>query len=264
MKNIIFCDIDGTIIDGSRKMYNLSEKTKYAINELKKDNYFVIASGRCKGLLDSKIIDLNPSGYVLCNGAYTEINGITIHENHISKDIVEKVKEVTDKYEGFCIFETLNEFFISNVGSEAFKLFSQGWGSALNQFKHYEFKDADYYIGMIGFKSSEDCISVEEELKDYVEIIKHNFSDSFDINSLGINKGVGVRKLIEYLNIPLENTYCFGDGLNDLGMLKEVGHPVIMANSEASLKRYGFEETDDVLNDGFYNYLVANKLIKEL
>lgn len=264
MKNIIFCDIDGTIIDGSRKMYNLSDKTKYAVKELMKDNYFVIASGRCKGLLDSKITDLNPSGYVLCNGAYTELSGIAIYEDHISKDVIKKVKEVTDKYDGFCILETLNEFYINDTSSEAFRLFSQGWGSALNQFKCDEFKDTDYYIGMIGFKSSEDCINVFEELKDYVEIIKHNFSDSFDINSLGINKGVGVRKLIEYLNIPLENTYCFGDGLNDLGMLQEVGHPVIMANSEASLKRFGFEETDDVLDDGFYNYLVANKLIKEL
>ena len=67
-----------------------------------------------------------------------------------------------------------------------------------------------------------------------------------------------------YLNIPLEDTYAFGDGINDLEMLQSVGHPVIVANSVDGLKHSVFEETDDVLEDGFYNYLVANKLIKAL
>ena len=52
MKKLIFCDIDGTIIDGSRNMKELSAKTRYAIGELARDNYVFIASGRCKGLLD--------------------------------------------------------------------------------------------------------------------------------------------------------------------------------------------------------------------
>ena len=70
--------------------------------------------------------------------------------------------------------------------------------------------------------------------------------------------------MMEYLKIPKENTYCFGDGLNDLDMLKSVGHPIIMANAHEDLCKYDFEVTDDVIDDGFYNYLVRNELIKEL
>ena len=130
MKKIIFCDIDGTIIDGSRGMLKISDKTKYAVEQLKKDNYFFIASGRCKALLNQDIIDLNPSGFVLCNGAYTEYNKQMIHQDYLSNTAVQKVKEIVDKYDGFYILETLNDLFINSTESEAFKLFTDGWGSA--------------------------------------------------------------------------------------------------------------------------------------
>ena len=50
---------------------------------------------------------------------------------------------------------------------------------------------------------------------------------------------------VTYLDIPFENTYCFGDGINDLEMLEAVNHPVIMKNCDPQLKTKGFEETDD-------------------
>lgn len=264
MKKIIFCDIDGTIIDGSRGMMSISEKTKYAVEQLKKDNYFFIASGRCKALLPQEIIDLNPSGFVLCNGAYTEIEGKEISSDYLSKEIIDKVKQVVEKYEGFCIFEEVNDLFINSTETDAYRLFVSDWGLSLKQYPSKDDEEGLFAIAMIGFTSEQICLEVEKQLKDYVTLIRHNFSYSFDINSLGINKGVGVKNVIEYLNVDINDTYCFGDGLNDLQMLQVVKHPVIMANGEASLKTYGFEQTDDVLEDGFYNYLVANKLIKPM
>ena len=264
MKNIIFCDIDGTIIDGSRGMMSISEKTKYAVEQLKKDNYFFIASGRCKALLPKEIIDLNPCGYVLCNGAYTELDGKEISSDYLSKQVVDKVRKLVDKYEGFYIFETLDGLYINSVETAAFKYFAQFWGSALSEFEAKDYEEKKFNIAMIGFLSDEICKEVYDELSGIANAIRHNASNSFDINSLGMNKGVGVKKVAEYLNVDMSNTYCFGDGLNDLEMLQVVGHPVIMSNAESSLKEYGFEQTCDVLEDGFYNYLVANKLIKEL
>ena len=66
------------------------------------------------------------------------------------------------------------------------------------------------------------------------------------------------------VNIKREDTYCFGDGINDLEMLKAVGHPVIMANADERIKKYGFENTNDVIDNGFYQYLVNNMLIKAI
>ena len=56
----------------------------------------------------------------------------------------------------------------------------------------------------------------------------------------------------------------FGDAINDLEMLQCVGHPVVVDNCVPELKTFGFEQTDDVLDEGFYNYCVSHKLIKAL
>ena len=117
---------------------------------------------------------------------------------------------------------------------------------------------------MIGFKDYADFPEVIEDIREYADAIPHNGFSSFDINIKDVNKGTGVKKLLEYLDIPREDAYCFGDGANDLEMLKEVGHPVTMGNCDKALDAYGFEKTTDVLDDGVYEYLVKHKLIKAL
>ena len=263
MKNVIFCDIDGTILDGSRGMKEASDKTRYAFEELKKDNYVFIASGRCKGLLNDKVTSLKPNGYILCNGAYAEFEDKPIYSFCFEESVLDKVKEVVKKYDGFYIFETLDAMYVESLESESFNSFIRSWNITKNGFSDDRPTDP-IHIAMIGFRDYSAFDNVKEELKDYADAIPHNGFSSFDINIKGINKGTGVIKIREYLGIPKENTYCFGDGINDLEMLLEVGHPIAMGNCDRKLDGYGFEKTDDVLDEGFYNYLVSHKLIKAL
>ena len=263
MKNIIFCDIDGTIIDGSRGMSKVSNKTRYAFKELQKDSCIVIASGRNKGLLNEEILSLNPNGFILCNGAYAEINNNALYSYNFTDEAVSMIREVSERYDGFSIFETVEDVYVNSLTCEPFIRFMKSWALSLTGFKE-GIRNDRYNISMIGFNDFTPFDKVYEELSPYVNLARHNGFPSMDVNITGIHKGTGVRKIIEYLDIPLENTYCFGDGANDLEMLKEVGHPIIMANADDTLRNYNFEQTDDVLNDGVYNYLVSHKLIKEL
>lgn len=265
MANLIFCDIDGTIIDGIRGMYNVSFKTRYAIQQLKKNgDYVIIASGRNKGLLNDEIKSLEPGGYVLCNGAYAEIDGKPIFEKAFSSTAVEKIAEVPVKNHGFYILESVDDVHVHSFQDESFRFFMRNWGLDHHGFAENEELRDDFYIAMIGFLDEDDARKATDELNGYVDIARHKSFISYDINVKGINKGTGVRKIIEYLDVPFENTYCFGDSINDLEMLQSVFHPVIVENAHELLKGFGFEMTDDVVDDGFYNYLVSNKLIKAL
>lgn len=264
MKKLFLCDIDGTIIDGSRNMREISDKTKYAISELSKDNYVFIASGRCKGLLEQQILDLNTNGFILCNGAYIEADGKEIYSTCFDKDTVEKIKDVSLGNNGFYVFESLNRMFVNDLKAPQFIKFLQGWGKCIEGFESSPMHDGKYHIAMIGFSREEDCLNCEKQMGDIATLARHNKFMSYDVNINGINKGVAAKKAMEYLNINIEDSYCFGDGINDLEMLQAVGHPVMMANADDRLKDYNFDVADDVLNDGFYNYLVAHKLIKPL
>ena len=264
MKKLFLCDIDGTIIDGSRNMKEISEKTKYAISQLSKDNYVFIASGRCKGLLEKQILDLDINGMILCNGAYAEINNKEIFSKSFDQETAEKIIECSLSNNGFYVLESLNHMFVNDLKAPQFIKFLQGWGKCIEGFKSRPILDDKYHIAMIGFSSEEDCMKCENDLKDYADLARHHNFMSYDVNIKRVNKGVAAKKVMEYLNIDLQDSYCFGDGINDLEMLQAVGHPVIMANADENLKKYGFEETYDVLDDGFYKYLVTNKLIKPL
>lgn len=57
-----------------------------------------------------------------------------------------------------------------------------------------------------------------------------------DVSVAGINKGTAVLEVCELLKVRVEEVAAFGDGMNDLEMLKVVGFPNIMGNAQSALK----------------------------
>ena len=51
------------------------------------------------------------------------------------------------------------------------------------------------------------------------------------------NKGVGVRKILDYYHLDKENAIAFGDGTNDIEMLEAVGTGVAMGNATDDVKQ---------------------------
>ena len=263
MNRVFFCDIDGTILDVHRNMKELSAKTRYAFQQLKKQGDLVfIASGRNYALLGEQILSLDASGYVLCNGAYVLIDGKEIYSAAFSKDEVKAMIAATHAHRGLCIIETWDRIYVSIEDNEVYRKFIADWKFQGKDMKEFGSYDIPYYIAMIGLPDETQASQVEKELSD-LYLVRHNHTISYDVNVAGIHKGIGVQKTIEYLKVPYENTYCFADAMNDLEMLQSVAHPVIMANAHPGLKAFDFEETGDVKDDGFYGYLVRNRLIKE-
>ena len=59
---------------------------------------------------------------------------------------------------------------------------------------------------------------------------------NIEINTAGVNKGTGLVNLGKVLGIKREEIMAFGDGDNDIVMLKEAGIGVAMANAEDKVK----------------------------
>lgn len=58
---------------------------------------------------------------------------------------------------------------------------------------------------------------------------------SIDIVAQGVNKATGIAKLAEYYQIPAHQLMAFGDGKNDLEMLKLADEPRSMANGDQDI-----------------------------
>jgi len=71
-----------------------------------------------------------------------------------------------------------------------------------------------------------------------------------EINQCHANKGEALMALAEYLQIPRERTFAFGDGLNDLSMIQQAGVGIAMENGHEKVKRAADVITASCDDDG--------------
>ncbi|MCC8128095.1 MAG: Cof-type HAD-IIB family hydrolase [Clostridiales bacterium] len=67
-------------------------------------------------------------------------------------------------------------------------------------------------------------------------VVSSSFSNNLEINGTGATKGNGILCLAEHVGIDPSQTMGFGDGENDLSMMKLSGIGVAMANAVESVK----------------------------
>ena len=61
--------------------------------------------------------------------------------------------------------------------------------------------------------------------------------------------------ILKYYDIPLGETMCFGDGGNDIPMMRHAAVSVAMGNAMDEVKRTAGYVTDTVDNDGVWKAL---------
>jgi len=69
--------------------------------------------------------------------------------------------------------------------------------------------------------------------------------NNVEINAAAATKGEALRGLCDALGIALEETIAFGDGLNDISMLRAAGLGVAMGNAVPAVKAAADEVTAD-------------------
>jgi HAD superfamily hydrolase (TIGR01484 family) len=90
--------------------------------------------------------------------------------------------------------------------------------------------------------------------------IEDDYEYNFDVMCKKAGKGYGIKKLLKYLNIPIEETMCFGDYINDYSMFKECDISVAMGNSIPKLKKLADYTTLTNDEDGVASFLEDNLL----
>ena len=75
------------------------------------------------------------------------------------------------------------------------------------------------------------------------------------------SKGVAIEKVLDYYQIPVSEAIAFGDGGNDIEMLKTVGHGVAMGNATEDVKEIADDICGSVQDDGIFTYCKKHNLI---
>ena len=97
----------------------------------------------------------------------------------------------------------------------------------------------DQFIKISAYKKHDVEPATKELREKYGSRLKITISGDMwmDCMAKDVNKGKAVRTIQESLGIKMEETMAFGDGENDLSMLRAAGLGVAMENGEEQVKQ---------------------------
>ncbi len=259
-QKIVFFDLDHTVFDPIAKTVPQSTKEAFARLAKRGDVLIALATGRALYMLDVAA-PLLPyiDTYVTINGQVITHQGKTIHDAPLDSETVREVERVFKQH----------DLTYGMIGKHNQAV------NRLDDFARNEFAGASMPLPPIdpGFSSHADVYQlwafadkatfarVKADLEGY-NVVPW-LSDGFDVVPRDQSKKDGIAKVLDHLNIPLNNAYAFGDGENDIEMLAYVPHSVAMGNAKPHVKDTATHVTGRFNEDGVYRALVKLGLIKE-
>lgn len=261
-KVLIFSDIDGTLVDCTRGMLDISEKTRYALKELKKKAYLFMVTGRPKCLIQKSIMECEPDGFVLNNGAYAEIEGKQIYHHPIKKEGVEDFISYCALTGDTYMFMNQDHCYVKSKQDKFVRDFITSMSHDPDEILREEKIDYGDFIWLKSM-SEEKRVMIENHFAPFYSLNRQQ-ETTFDCVAKGISKGQTLQHILKFIDFDYEETYCFGDGLNDIEMMKLCDHSFAMGNGRELAKQAASEVVDDVLDDGFYNTLVRYNIIEPM
>lgn len=256
MKKIVFFDIDGTLLNEDKK---LPLSTKQALKELKDNGvYIAIATGRAPFMFEKLRKELEIDSFVSFNGQYVVFENKLIYENPLAPKELELFLNDTKSKEHPLVFMTENAM---KASVQYHPYIEESFGTL--KFSHPE-EDETFYLKNKIYQSLLFC---EETKERSYQAVYPGFRFvrwhplSVDVLPSGGSKAEGIKKIIERLGFALKDVYAFGDGLNDIEMLKAAGTSVAMGNGTYEAKKHADFITSSVSENGIWNGLKKLKLI---
>lgn len=264
MKKAVFFDIDGTIIDSMNGIKQIRPAVEKAIKQLQQTGDTAwIATGRPYAFLNEVILDFGFDGLILANGAHIVYEGNTIFKDAMDKKFVKEVIELLEKYHIQYILEGEYYSYMKAEFKQCGDLYEQ-FGVRRKMLKaDYQLENIEVFkIEMLcpDTLTLQICIEFAQQHPEYDHY--HSMSHLLmELYSKKNTKATGIMKVLDLLDIPLECSYAFGDGKNDIEMLEHVGCGIAMENAEDYVKKHAKQITGSVQEDGvatgIYKYVLG-------
>lgn len=245
MIKAIFFDIDGTIFSHTDK--KIPQSTKDAIKKLRdKQIKCIIATGRhLLELKDLNITDIEFDGYITLNGQLCLDACENVTESHPIEGLgKEAILSLFNGKELPVILVEKDRMYINFVDHRV-RHAQEAVSTDIPETGHYT--GNPIYLA-IAYVNPEE----ERQLKDQLpECDMTRWSHyGVDVLSEGGDKTSGIRHYLKSAGISPDEIMAFGDGENDIQMLKFAGIGVAMGNAEAEVKQAADYITDDIDHDG--------------
>ena len=233
---ILICtDLDGTLYKNDK---TISRENKEAIEYFKREGgYFTFITGRMPYYSLAAYNAVNPNvpfGCVNGGGVYDGEAKKYVWTSNMPDGVTELIECIDEKIPTVGIQVCLFDKTYFSKENETMEIFRRLTGVP-NLVCHY--RDVKEPIAKIIFGSGceDDILAVEKTLKAHPMADKFDFVRSertlFEILPKGVDKGLALAKLVEYLKMDPKKTIAIGDYNNDIGMFKTAGIGIAVSNA---------------------------------
>ncbi len=281
-KKIIFFDIDGTLVVHQNGKEIILPSTIEAIQKTKeKGNLVYLCTGRSKAEIFDFILDVGFDGIIGAGGGFVEINNNVLYHKVINKSSVKHMVDFFEKNNMDYYLETNEGLFGSkNLLPRLERLLFGDIDSDIEARKRRDNKESPF-INAIHFCNEMIITDINkacflEEPTIPFDTIKQQFEDEFTIHHCtvpmfghnsgelsipGVDKATAIDAVIKHLGIKQEDTYAFGDGLNDIEMFEYCNCGIAMKDGKQGLKEIADEITLNSYEDAIYHSMKKHNLI---
>ncbi len=258
---LIAFDMDGTLLNSQKK---ITDKACEAIQKAIDAGIIVILNtGRCVAELEEYMEVLKNIQYInSTSGAlvYDRKSNKDIYSSALDVDTVKAILDIVSSKDVMIDFLTREsivqrdkiekmEQYRMEVYRDMFERVTVKWEDICGQYLEKPFPVSKLNI----YHTSEEARNYTrqriEELQLGVEMVNAE-TTSLEISAKGIDKGIGLEKLCQYLNISLSQTIVVGDADNDIGAMKKAGLAVAMGNANERIKELADVMVADNDHDG--------------
>ena len=242
----VFFDIDGTLV--SFKSHTVPESARRAIARLREQGVKVfIATGRLMKHV-AIVNDIEVDGYITVNGGYCITSaGEVIFESAFPRATVERVIDLSEQY-GFDLnVMTHQDMYVNSMGERVQKI-----ASMINIMPTV----ADVRSIAATQPVVQMCPYISRELEQEImpllpDCVGSRWIETFmDLNVRGVDKSLGIQQVMTYYGLTMAEAMAFGDGGNDLPMVRDAAVGVAMGNACDELKAVADYITSSVDEDG--------------
>ncbi len=253
---IIFFDIDGTLIDMQKKQ--ISEKMLETLRRLREKGILIcLASGRSPVSLP-KFDGVEFDAYITFNGSLCYTNQGVVFSNPISTDDVQTLIQNAAALDRPISIATRDRLAANGTDADLAEYYS---------FAHLELTVAEDFEKVACQEVYQVMLGCREY--EYPAILKGVsgaritawWDRAVDIIPVDGGKGIGIQKILEHYHLAKAEALAFGDGNNDIEMLQSVGTGVAMENASERLKVIADDICGHVAEDGIYYYCIRHGLI---
>lgn len=253
MTKAIFFDIDGTLV--SFESHAVPQSTIDAIKEVKQKGIkVIIATARLLAQVKD-LGDLEFDGLITVNGSYcVSSKGEVIVKKTIARNELVSLMEYEKSVMPFAYaFMTEEGTFVNRIDERVYEV-ARLTASPIPQIRDMStlLSDEVFQLKLYVDEPTEDKI-MSQALKGCESSRWH---ESFvNVNVKGIDKSTGMDAFLNYYGIDVADTMAFGDGGNDIAMLKHAHIGVAMGNGGDDLKAVADYVTTSVDDNGVANAL---------